>query len=209
MNGTDFKNTLDEDLDGHLADAEKAEAGQHLSGCGDCQEIVKTEQLFRKALKSLPVPNVSDGFFDRAINNAVSSAQRKQRMRWISTGFGGAIAAGIAAWVVFGVLLTTPDLDNKSIAGLTITLHETEVVRLAFDSAVELQNATLMVQLPAGVEIAGYENESLLKWSTTILQGRNVLELPVVAHSGGGGILVATVVHDDKRREFQIQIDVS
>ena len=209
MNCTDFKNTLDDYLDGHLADAEKAEASQHLSGCADCQEIVKTEQLFRKALKSLPVPNVSDGFFDRAINNAVSSAQRKQRMRWISTGFGGAIAAGIAAWVVFGVLLTTPDLDNKSIAGLTITLHETEVVRLAFDSAVELQNATLMVQLPAGVEIAGYENESLLKWSTTILQGRNVLELPVVAHSGGGGILVATVVHDDKRREFQIQIDVS
>ena len=105
--------------------------------------------------------------------------------------------------------MTTPDLDDKGIAGLAITIHETEVVRLAFDSAIELQNATLMVQLPPGIEISGYENESSLKWSTTILQGRNVLELPVVAHSGGGGILVATVVHDDKRREFQIQIDVS
>ena len=47
-------------------------------------------------LKDYPMPQADAGFYDQALVRATHKGARQQRNRWMLTGFGGAVAAGLA-----------------------------------------------------------------------------------------------------------------
>jgi len=122
------------------------------------EHINQQDQEIQGLLKDYPMPAADAGFYDQALLRATHEGSRRQRNRWLLAGFGGAMAAAIAVWVVGGMLLSTPDLPDSAAAipGVTIAIEEPRTVNLVFASATRLDAATLTVLLPEGIELQGF-----------------------------------------------------
>ena len=162
-------------------------------------------------LKDYPAPQAEPGFYDQALARATLQGARKQKTRWIMTGFGGAIAAGLAVWLIGGMLMNTPQLPDTdtNIPEVTMALEEPRTVNLVFSATEAMDNATLTVSLPAGVELAGFPGQREISWETRLKEGRNLLPLKLIALTPTGGELLARLEHNDRDREFRLRVDVS
>ena len=171
------------------------------------------DQEILELLKDYPMPEATAGFFDQALVRATHEGSRRQRNRWLLTGFGSAVATGLVLWMVGGFLLTTPDLPlptpDATIPGITMTLEEPRTVNLVFASTEALNAATLTVTLPEGIEMSGFPGQREITWQTSLNAGKNLLPLKLIATSPLGGEVYATLRHDDRGRTFRLRIDVS
>ena len=172
---------------------------------------VQEEQELLQLLKDYPAPEAEAGFYDRALVRAVHKGSRRQRNRWMLAGFGSAIAAGLAIWVITAMLMTTPQLPDAepAIPGVTIAMEQEHTVRLVFASAEALDSATLTVSLPEGIELAGFPGQREITWETSLKEGKNLLPLTLVALTPAGGELLARLEHKDRNRTFRLRVDVS
>jgi hypothetical protein len=162
-------------------------------------------------LRDYPAPDAPAGFYDQAIARAAEQSIKRQRKRWLLTGFGSAVAASLAIWVMSGVLFTTPSLPQAeaTIPGITMALEEPRTVNLVFASANALDGATLTVLLPDGIELAGFPGQKEISWETSLAAGKNRLPLKLIALTPAGGEILARLQHNDRDREFRLRIDVS
>lgn len=175
------------------------------------EKRVQEEQELLQLLKDYPAPQADAGFYDRALVRAVHKGSRRQRNRWMLAGFGSAIAAGLAIWVITSMLMTTPQLPDAepAIPGVTIAMEQEHTVRLVFASAEALDSATLTVSLPEGIELAGFPGQREITWETSLKEGKNLLPLTLVALTPAGGELLARLEHKDRNRTFRLRVDVS
>lgn len=173
--------------------------------------ILKQDQEIQALLKDYPMPEATTAFYDQALVRATHEGTRRQRNRWLMTGFGGALAAGLALWLIGGFFLTTPNLPatDPNIPGITMTLEEPRTVNLVFASATDLESATLTVTLPDGIELAGFPGQREIAWQTSLKQGKNFLPLELIAVSPVGGEVLARLEHDDRDRTFRLRVEVS
>lgn len=174
-------------------------------------DTLKQDQEIQALLKDYPMPEATTAFYDQALVRATHEGTRRQRNRWLMTGFGGALAAGLALWLIGGFFLTTPDLPatDPNIPGITMTLEEPRTVNLVFASATDLESATLTVTLPDGIELAGFPGQREIAWQTSLKQGKNFLPLELIAVSPVGGEVLARLEHDDRDRTFRLRVEVS
>jgi hypothetical protein len=169
------------------------------------------EQQLLDLLKEYPAPEAGPGFYDRALIRAVHKGSRRQRNRWLLAGFGSAMAAGLAIFVIMTMFMTTPQLPEAepSIPGVTIAMEQERTVRLVFSSAEALDSATLTVSLPDGIELAGFPGQREITWETSLKEGKNLLPLTLIALTPTGGELLARLEHKDRDRTFRLRVDVS
>jgi predicted anti-sigma-YlaC factor YlaD len=202
---------LDDYMDGTLDETEVAMFQSHTESCDSCQQTLKSAQRLRGLLKDCPVPMPDAAYFDQALAKATRVSTNHQRNRWIMTGFGGALAAGLVAWIIGGMLLKTPGLPDSdaSIPGVAMSLEVPRTVNLVFSSATKLDNALLTVSLPQGVEIEGFAGHQEITWTTSLKAGKNILPLTLIATTPHGGELLATLEHDDRDRTFRIRVTVT
>lgn len=202
---------LDDYMDGTLDDTEVAVLRSHTESCETCQQTLRSAQRLRGLLKDYPVPMPDTAYFDHALAKATRVGTSHQRNRWIMTGFGGAIAAGLIAWIIGGMLLKTPSLPDSaaSIPGVAMTLEVPHTVNLVFSSATELDGAVLTVSLPQGIEIEGFAGQREITWITSLKAGKNILPLTLIATTPHGGELQARLEHDDRDRTFRIRVTVT
>lgn len=174
-------------------------------------ETSKQDQEILELLKDYPMPAADAAFYDQALVRATHEGSRRQRNRWLLTGFGGAIAATIAFWMIGGMLFSNPQLPEPgaAIPGVTIALEEPRTVNLVFASATSLDSATLTVSLPEGIELNGFPGQREITWETSLNEGRNLLPLTLVALTPTGGELLARLEHDDRDRTFRLRVDVT
>jgi hypothetical protein len=116
-------------------------------------DINRQDQEVLELLKDYPMP--------AAVVRATHEGSRRQRNKWMLTGFGAAIAATIAVWMIGGMLLSDPQLPEADMAipGITMALAEPRTVNLVFASATALDSATLTVSLPDGIELDGFPGQ--------------------------------------------------
>ena len=173
-------------------------------------DINKQEQEVLALLQDYPAPAPEEGFYERALVRATHEGSKRQRNRWMMTGFGAAIAATIAAWVIGGMVLNEPQLPaaGAPIPGVTIALAEPRTVNLVFASATALDAATLTVTLPDGIELDGFPGQREITWETSLSEGRNLLPLTLVAVTPTGGELLARLEHEDRNRTFRLRVEV-
>ena len=169
------------------------------------------DQKLLELLKDYSMPAADAGFYDQALVRATHEGSRRQRNRWMLTGFGAAIAATVAVWMIGGMLLTNPQLPaaDSAIPGVTIALEEPRTVNFVFASATALEAATLTVILPAGIELDGFPGQREISWETSLNEGKNLLPLTLVALTPTGGELLARLEHDDRDRTFRLRVDVT
>ena len=171
----------------------------------------KQDQEIQALLKDYPMPEATAEFFDQALVRATHEGSRRQRNRWLLAGFGSAVAAGAALWMVSLLFFATPELPNAeaTIPGITMTLEQPRTVNLVFASAEPLDTATLTVRLPDGIEMSGFPGQREVTWQTSLSAGKNLLPLKLIATSPLGGEVYATLLHDDRSRTFRLRVDVS
>ncbi len=169
------------------------------------------DREIRALLEGYPAPDAEPGFYDRALARATHTGSRRQRNRWLAAGFGSAVAAGLAIWMVTAALLTSEELPSPADAlpGVTMALEEPRTVNLVFSSATALDTALLTVTLPPGVELEGFPGQREVTWETSLASGKNVLPLTLVALKPAGGVLLARLEHDNRSRTFRVALDIS
>lgn len=174
-------------------------------------DIDKQDQEVLELLKDYPMAEASAGFYDRALARATHEGTRRQRNRWVMTGFGSALAAGLVLWLIGGFFLTAPQTSAPvaEIPGVVMTLAEPRTVNLVFASKSNLDAATLTVTLPDGVELAGFPGQREIAWQTSLVEGRNLLPLELIALTPVGGEVLARLEHDNRKRTFRLRIEVS
>ena len=171
----------------------------------------RQDQEILELLKDYPMPSADAAFYDQALVRATHQGSRRQRNKWMLTGFGAAVAATIAAWMIGGMLLNDPQLPDAelTIPGVTMALAEPRTVNLVFASATALDSATLTVSLPDGIEIDGFPGQREITWQTSLNEGKNLLPLTLVALTPVGGELLARLEHEDRDRTFRLRVDVT
>jgi hypothetical protein len=169
------------------------------------------DQEILELLKDYPMADASTGFYDQALARATHEGTRRQRNRWIMTGFGSAIAAGLVLWLIGGTFVADPGVPEPAagIPGIAMTLEEPRTVNLVFASSTALADATLTVSLPAGIELAGFPGQREISWQTSLDEGRNLLPLRLIALTPAGGEVLARLEHDNRGRTFRLRIEVS
>jgi len=174
-------------------------------------DINKEEQEVLELLKDYPMADASAGLYDQALARATHEGSRRQRNRWVMTGFGSAIAAGLVLWLIGGFFLTAPNLPeaDASIPGIAMTLEEPRTINLMFASETALESATLTVTLPDGVELAGFPGQREIAWETSLVEGKNYLPLELIALTPVGGEVLARLEHNNRDRTFRLRIEVS
>lgn len=202
---------LDDYVDGHLDQADSATLAAHIENCADCRQLLEREHRLRESLKDYgesSMPQADAAFFDQALLKAARTGTRRQRNRWVMTGVGGTIAAGLVLWMLGGVFLNTPQVAAPEIPSIAMTLEVPRTVNLVFSSDSALANATMTVALPQGVEVQGFAGQKEITWMTSLTEGKNILPLTLIATSPHGGELMATLRHDGDDKTFRVRVDV-
>lgn len=214
MTCINLNENINDFIDGTLEDAEIAQLEQHIRTCDTCQQLVERENQLHASLReygdsSVPTPDAT--YFDRALAQAAAAGTKQQQTRSWVTGFGSAVAAGLAIWFLSGVLIGNPNLTPtaSSLPTITMALEEPRTINLVFSSATALDDATLTVTLPDGVELAGFEGQRVVTWMTSLKEGKNLLPLRLIATLPTEGVLLATIEHGEDDREFRLQVNVS
>ena len=211
MTCTQLTAQLDDYVDGHMDHAVSAALAVHIESCDDCQQALADEHGLRESLKDYAesgMPRPDAAFFDRTLAKAAQNGIRHQRNRWVMTGVGGTIAAGLVLWMLGGMFLKTPEMPESAIPAIVMTLEEPRTLNLVFSSATALANATMTVVLPQGVEVEGFAGQQEITWMTSLAAGKNVLPLTLIATSPHGGELIATLRHEGDDRSFRVRVTV-
>jgi anti-sigma factor RsiW len=211
MTCTQLTEKLDDYVDSLMDQAASATLATHIDGCDDCQRVLASEHRLRDSLKDYgesTMPHPDAAFFDRALAKAARNGTRRQRNRWVMTGVGGTIAAGLVLWMLGSMFLKTPDIAEPAIPAIAMTLEEPRTLNLVFSSATTLANATMTVVLPRGVEVEGFAGQREITWMTSLSEGKNVLPLTLIATSPHGGELIATLRHEGDDRTFRVRVTV-
>jgi anti-sigma factor RsiW len=211
MTCTELAAKLDDYVDGLIDPAESVTLAAHIGNCADCRQLLEREHNLRRSLKDYgesSMPHADAAFFDQALLQAAQQGTRRQRNRWVMTGVGGTIAAGLVLWILGGMFLKTPQVAAPAIPAIAMTLEEPRTVNLVFSSATSLANATMTVVLPPGVEVQGFAGQQEITWMTSLTEGKNVLPLTLIATSPHGGELMATLRHDGDDKTFRVRLSV-
>ncbi len=198
-----FDEYLDEELDAEQADAVE----NHADTCDRCRRLLQERLQLRRDLAGLPLEGPSEGFFDAALDRAVRRTDERGKP-WFAR-IGGAVAAAFAFLFITGVLVQPANLTSSSdIPEVTISMHEVTQVNLMFSSEVALHDARVSLQLPEGVQLAGFSGRDTLSWTTDLKEGNNILQLPLVGYLARSDTLVATLKHPSGSKTFELRVTV-
>ena len=203
------QNLLPAYIDNELAGDETSLVRLHLDSCESCRGQLAEEHELNALLAAMPVAESSEGFSDRAIKNAIEQQPQQHHRVGFIKGFGAAMAAGLALWVVVGVLPVSSSGQNSAQKEISIALHSVHKVKLAFHTASYLNGARITIKLPDHVELVGYKGRKTLSWNADLNKGDNVLTLPVRASAVTRGSIVAKIEHEGQIKTMVIGVGVS
>lgn len=211
MNCDDIQNQLDDYIDGTLAPASSLEVRAHVAGCVPCRDRLAQARSLMGALRRLPVDPPSQGFEERVLQRAAHGSRGKRRMpRWAVGAFAAACAASLLTVALIGPFPATPLGDSSpDFPVVAMTVDQPRTVNLVFASNSVLEDVSLRVELPNGVELAGYAGRREVLWRTSMQAGKNVLPLELVARESATGEIVARLQHGDRERVFRVFVSAA
>jgi anti-sigma factor RsiW len=204
---------MDDYLDQYLTLIETESLRLHMQECPACQAEYAEQLKLRAQLKSLPISEPSAGFADRALTVAMKHAGHQpqhtvhHRTGFIK-GFSTAIAAGLALWIIVGILPVKQNIDDTTVQGVAITVQQVQTVKLAFQTVSALENARITIRLPNNIDIVGYEGKTELAWNTSLKKGDNILKLPIKANTLANGKIVAEIEYGNQRKTIGIDLTI-
>ena len=195
---------LDAYLDGDLAPAARARIDTHVADCSECAATRDDALAIRQALRLLPAADPRPGFFDDAIATAraagdVGRTHGRSRLPF-------AVAAVLVVAIAATLVVDRTRSADPAVPQITVAIAETRSINLVFSSPKELADARVSLQLPQGLELEGFEAQREVAWRTRLRAGKNLLQLPVVAHAPLDADIVAHLEHGTATRTFRVRV---
>jgi len=203
---------LDQYLDKELSKGDLDTVEQHLGSCPSCQTEYRVAQDIITHCHNQAVPEPRPGYEHRVLQFLADETQTEKQTNVISmllspgfaAGFGTALATLLVVWFI--AFDFAGPVDDMPILTVEIPIMQSRNVDLVFNSPRHIQNASMSIELPDGVEIVGYPNQRKLVWQTTLKQGSNRLSLPIIIKSKKGGTLLAKISHQGQSRIFKVNL---
>lgn len=173
----------------------------------DTYKQTGTEQRISDMLQQLPEQQAPGRVLRRAMQQ-IATEQKLARHRAMNVGFSLAFAASLFAAVIVPGLLEHGDDNSQVLSSITMSMSDQRMINIVFDSPEAVAEATITVSLPDNVRIAGYESVPELRWNTALRAGKNTLSLPLVARSGGEGIVRSQLEINGQARHFTVLVNV-
>jgi len=231
MNCAEFNRCLNDSIDQELDRVEQAAFNVHQASCEACQAMYAAELVMLKGLRAMPVVEPPEGFADRVLANAYKEAgrqnmplQQNHHRQGFVRGFGSAVAAALAVWVVVGMfpgelpdasdvpeLVVASTNTNEAVVEqpvVSIVLNTQQTIRLAFASSEALTGAKITIRLPENVALVGYPGHRQLSWETDLKKGDNLLSLPIIATQMAQGELVADIEYEGRVKTLMLNLEI-
>ena len=207
MNCQQVSAQLNDFMDGYLEPVVTQAIQGHLADCAQCGAMVAAEQKFRQALRQMEVPPPVPGFAERVLENAMH--REKPRHGWWG-GFSAGITVAVAFMLLlfFGLPFKGAEKAIEQLAGVTMAVGAAHTIQMVVNVPQDLAGSTISLLLPEHIELDGYPGERQITWTTDLRKGDNLLALPVIGRQVGAGTLVARVEHENKRKVFEVAMDV-
>ncbi|HVA55903.1 MAG TPA: hypothetical protein VNI53_08950 [Gammaproteobacteria bacterium] len=190
-----------------IPDAAMADVNIHLETCHACSKAWRMKRLLSATLKASPAPILPDAAAHRILTRVFTADTQRRHRRTV-------ISVGIAAVLVLGLILgftlnqfITPVPEYAVRGGdLILQSERPTTVGVAFDAGSTLKNVHFTIDLPAGMQVAGQPSMRHLSWMGELHKGKNLLKLPVVAHAGTDGLLIAELSQGSDHRTFNVSV---
>ncbi len=207
MNCKETQTRLDDFLDGDLNATEQTAIERHLAACEGCRSELQARRDLLLRLREHPVAPMRPGFQARAFRQARLGPTGRLGF---AAGFGSAVAAGLVLW--FGLATwwqqELPEMATRQ--AVVLQLEQPKDVRLVFTAKEDLQQVDFVLELPEGVELAGFPHQREIHWQDRLEKGRNALNLSLLAASlVTRGEVVATISYAGQQRVFRIPVKAS
>jgi hypothetical protein len=210
MSCRQIQSQLPDYVRGQLPADESQVVRVHLESCAPCQQHEAFERSLMSELASrCRLPEPSPGFENRVFGQLPAQASnRKVHLAW-----GGAVAAALVLGLMLGQGGGKPGLEPEVAAtDLTEEAAPSEMVpvertvRLAFNAGEALDDVTLTLDLPPHVELSGLPGQHRVSWQVSLVQGDNVLELPLTILFPGAGELIAELDANGRQKVFRAMV---
>jgi hypothetical protein len=215
LNCNRFQWLLDEYLDGGLDAETEAELSAHSAECTHCATLRQRAWQLHRSLQSLPMVLPAAQYAERVLARALATrpveprGPRRRRFGAPQLSMAGGALAGVLAIAVGLWSAREPAPVQSEVPAVAhiqpAAKASVQPVRLMFRSDSALSDVTFELELPDGVELAGYPGQRRLVWQSNLQAGSNLLELPVLLR-GNGGVLTATLYHGAERRRFVVRL---
>ncbi len=193
---------LQDYIDGNLTEMDTGFITAHLQECAACREDYRQTLEMIDLLKGIPVAPASTGFAERALSNAVRSnpVTAGSRIKYVT----GGIAASLVALTLLISGTIGPDPERPDPA-VVIIGEQVKTIRVAIESSRVIEDIEMRIDVSDNLEIEGYDQRQVIRWTTRLEQGTNLIALPVSATAGGDGEIVARLSLGGNEKVFRIR----
>ena len=192
-------------FDGDLNEMDRKAVDDHLVECVSCRALYDMEKQLLQELKKLPVQGPSPDFNETVLSKAMIRAQKQTMRKTIYAGgmLAACLALWLAVWTPFSIEHPT---EPAKIAQVALELNAPKRIKVLLTAPEDLQMASVTIRLSNNLEIQGYSDNREITWQTNIRKGKNYLTLPVIATKAGEATLVAEVNHQEKSKQFNLNM---
>jgi hypothetical protein len=188
MKCSEFRQGIAHRLGHGILRDEDGEFAAHLRECELCRAYY-SDVLLTRALNEEPVPQPDRDFTDRVMDRAMSRARWRRKGRL----FRG-VSAAAAVLVIFfaGYLLNFTEqspLNEQRHIETFVAEGDADSVRILIEAKKARPDATFTVSLQGKLALKNLPNRRRVQWRTDLVQGRNLLELPVELLGEPGGTI--------------------
>ena len=199
-------------LDAGLIDSASPQMQAHLAGCISCQRAAALKAESLTVLRGLPEPPVPSDLAERVfdfIPKDNRQQHRHSRLNW-ALSLVAMLMLGVGIGFTFRWAAIAPD-NNYQVRNGTIVVPADTVtqVRIALDAAQPLQHVAFTISVPAGMHLKGHAGEQQVAWNGALAQGRNVLNLQLVANRGTAGTLETHLQYNGYHSAYKVHVIVA
>lgn len=208
--------------EGYLCELGAMRLHWHMEACPLCRDYDRQMLALVNGLNTLPEP---EPLTQEASARLLADARTEHLQRHGGASFQAwALAASLVVAFIGGGLfwshmsgreLQVPVASlPETVAPVTLSLNRIQTVRLVLEASRAISQVTFTIDLPEGVEIAGYPGQQRLRWEGHLDKGRNGLALPLIARpsgaalSGETGFLTAQIEYDSGQQALKVPLDV-
>jgi hypothetical protein len=124
--------------------------------------------------------------------------------------FVAAFAASILTVIYTGLLVEAPRTRiSAGLPSIAMTPGQPRDINLVFNARTEVADASLVIELPRGVELVGHAGEQRIQWRTRLAPGNNIVPLTLIAPTPAAGQVIARLEAGESEKVFRIHVTVN
>ena len=214
MTCNDLHILIEDFVDGLLEEDEANAIQEHIAYCEHCRIQKNAYATYREQMRTFKGPTFEPGhaakILQRARRLGEQQQQKTQHRQNHSFIYGFAAASVLAFAIMIGGDFFTTEKSSTAIVGVIDWEQEISlVIRVPND----MNNATLVLNLPPDISIQGLEHLSEIEWMVNLKKGNNTITLPIKIEPYASYVekiqLAASIIYKNDKKDFALNLNLT